>query len=155
MEQTRYSPTIVFFLVTSIWALAFALILEHGFRFEPCKLCIYERWMFFIVFLLSATMLIKPQIIKLFIPMIFLMCFVGILITCYHIGIEKHILTESCGIHYGEIDNIERLYDQITSRNIVRCDNVTTLFGVPLTYLTLSYLCFVNLFGYLLYKKYG
>jgi hypothetical protein len=102
-------------------------------------------------------MLLKPQIVKLFIPIIFLVYFFGFTISGYHIGVEKHIfrLTESCGIHYDNIDNIDKLHDQITSRNIVRCDNVNTIFGIPLTYLTLGYFSFVILIGYLLYRKYG
>ncbi|KYH12443.1 disulfide bond formation protein B [Neorickettsia sp. 179522] len=128
-------------LVPSLLALLLAVILQYGFHYYPCTLCIYERWPYFISTLIAIGLLLMENGNRFLIYFAVASLFSGALITLYHIGVEMHLFTmpENCAITYRETLNITNLYEQITTNEIVRCDDPQKLLGIRLTYLNLLY----------------
>ncbi|WP_038559201.1 disulfide bond formation protein B [Neorickettsia helminthoeca] len=127
--------------LSSLFALVFAVILEYAFGYHPCTLCIYERWPYFIVLLISVRMLFLDEVTPLFFYLAIAALSAGALITLYHIGIEYHLFIkeESCSITYHNIHEIDSLHKQLISNEIVRCNTPQTVFGIRLTHINLLY----------------
>jgi disulfide bond formation protein DsbB len=148
----------IFFLTSAAAALVLAVILEYGFGFTPCKLCIYERWPYFLIVLFSIAMLIKPDLQKIMIIFIFIALLIGILISVYHIGVEYGVfkMMQSCATQNSvEILDMESVYKQIMQAKAARCDVPQNLLGLPLSQLNLIYMVIIVVMGYFLQKKHG
>ncbi|WP_049751169.1 disulfide bond formation protein B [Neorickettsia risticii] len=128
-------------LVPSLLALFLAVILQYGFHYYPCALCIYERWPYFVSTIIAIGLLLTENGNRFLIYFAVASLLSGTLITLYHIGIEMHIFTmaENCAITYRDTLNIANLYEQIATNEIVRCDDPQKLLGIRLTYLNLLY----------------
>lgn len=150
--------TAYFFLSASILALILVLILENIFKFLPCALCIYERWPYFLILLLSITMLLREATKKIMFILIIAIAIISVLLTGYHIGVEHHIFraSESCGINYRRVNNLSDLNRQLLSQPLAQCDMPQKLFNIPITYFNLAYSAAIIILGFIMryYEKY-
>lgn len=122
----RQDSILLLITIASAFALTGAYISEYIFGYQPCILCIYQRWPFFIVIALYLTSLIlKKQIRPLAILATICIC-ANIIIASYHVGLEQKIFKEFGGcssiVDLNKIDNLAELTQAISKINAIKCD---------------------------------
>ena len=84
-------------LIIAIVAIATALIAEHIFNILPCQMCIYQRYSYYSLIILSIIfLLLKKQNSSIYYLLVEIMLIVGLFFSLWHIGIENHTLEEAC-----------------------------------------------------------
>ncbi len=124
--------TILSLLVLSIFS---AYFIEYALGHKPCKLCLYQRYPYFISVILILNILIIKKYIKLSLLIIALVSLLGSIIAFYHFGIEQGFFNESlvCEIKNSNANlSKEDILKQL-SKNIISCKTVTfRVFGLSL-----------------------
>ena len=124
--------SILSLLILSVFA---AYIIEYGLGHKPCKLCLYQRYPYYVSIFLILNILIFKKYIKISLLMLSLVSFIGSTIAFYHFGIEQGFFSESLVCEVNNLDkNIskEDILKQL-SKNIISCKTVTfRVFGLSL-----------------------
>jgi disulfide bond formation protein DsbB len=124
----------------SAGVLATAFFFQHVLGYQPCILCIYQRWPYaaVIVFALAALSL-RRSWAEGGDDALLVACGLALsacsAIAFYHVGVEQHwwIGTAACGGAGGGADSLDALRAQIMAAPVVRCDEPAwTLFGVSM-----------------------
>jgi len=112
-----------------------AYIIEYVLGHKPCKLCVYQRFPYFVsIFLVSSILLLKKYV-KLSLLGISLVSLLGAVMAFYHFGIEQGFFSESfiCeaqNLH--QSSSKEEILKQL-KENTISCKNVTfKAFGLSL-----------------------
>ncbi len=146
----------LFFLSSSLIILSIVYYLEFFLGYIPCELCIYQRFPYFIIILLSISYLfIKNKKLKkitfLFYILIF---FSSLIISTYHFGIENNFwksLTE-CKVNNENITNNEDIKNYLLNKDYVSCSDVLfKVFGISLAgynILISFFLFFISIIGF-------
>ena len=116
--------SILSLLVLSVF-LAYAI--EYGLGHKPCKLCLYQRYPYFIsIFLILNTIIIKKYI-KISFLILSLVSLIGSIIAFYHFGIEQGFFSETLVCEAKNLDqnlSKEDILKQL-SKNNISCKTVT------------------------------
>ena len=124
--------SILSLLVLSIFL---AYFIEYSLGHKPCRLCLYQRYPFFISIFLILNILIIKKYIKLSLLIIALISLLGSIIAFYHFGIEQGFFTESLVCETKNFDqnlSKEDILKQL-GKNSISCKTVTfRVFGVSL-----------------------
>lgn len=134
------SKTPIIFLLSSTAALIFAYVLEYFFNMLPCKLCTYERVVYYVAGLLAVVCMLKNN--KILIYAIFCSYFVGAIISFYHVGLEFHLFHDVLGCTEQAIGNtsVEELRNNMLNPNYSpSCDRPHYILGVSLAIWNLIY----------------
>jgi len=112
-----------------------AYIIEYVLGHKPCKLCVYQRFPYFVsIFLVSSILLLKKYV-KLSLLGISLVSLLGAVMAFYHFGIEQGFFSESfiCEAqNLGQNLSKEEILKQL-KENTISCKNVTfKVFGLSL-----------------------
>ena len=112
-----------------------AYIIEYVLGHKPCKLCVYQRFPYFVsIFLVSSILLLKKYV-KLSLLGISLVSLLGAVMAFYHFGIEQGFFSESfiCEAqNLGQNLSKEEILKQL-KENTISCKNVTfKAFGLSL-----------------------
>ena len=154
MIDKKYNSilTIVFFLL--ILSLVSAFIIEYGLGHEPCKLCIFQRYPYFISILLLTSIFVLKKNIKIHFLVLSIVSLLGSIIAFYHFGIEQGFFNETTVCETTNLNQIlskEELLKKL-KQNTISCKEVTfRLLGLSLASintifsLVLSYI-FFNMF---------
>ncbi len=111
-------------LVLSIFS---AYIIEYGFGHRPCKLCLYQRYPYFVSIFLILNILIFKKYIKLSLLILALVSLTGSIIAFYQFGIEQGFFSESLVCEVKNLDqnlSKEDILKQL-SKNTISCKTVT------------------------------
>ncbi len=133
--------TTIVFLLSSTSALVIAYILQYFFNMMPCKLCLYERVIFYVVAVLSSLCLIKNC--KILVHMMFCSYLVGIIISFYHMGLEFGWFQDVIGCTYRIDKNItveELKNNLLNAKDLPSCDRAYYVIGISLATWNLLYL---------------
>ena len=118
----------------SIFAIGSALIAEHYFNLEPCKMCLKQREPYYalIIFFLIFTILKFQKKIWFYIS-IQIISIYGLFYSFWHVGIENKILPGPSGCS-GGLDitsDATNLKEQILSKAVINCEDVIwSVFGL-------------------------
>ena len=120
-------------MLVAILTLAAVLIMQHGFGYEPCHLCIWERWPYLVAgAALAGSCFVKVPRLGLLVAAI---AFAGgSVLAAYHVGIEEGLfeLPGSCLAGEAPAQSLEQL-KQMLENAPARCDQVTaSFFGLSL-----------------------
>ena len=112
-----------------------AYIIEYVLGHKPCKLCVYQRFPYFVsIFLVSSILLLKKYV-KLSLLGVSLVSLLGSVVAFYHFGIEQGFFSESfiCEAqNLGQNLSKEEILKQL-KENTISCKNVTfKAFGLSL-----------------------
>jgi disulfide bond formation protein DsbB len=133
-------------------AILFALVLQFGFGFAPCNLCLWERWPY-LVALAAAVGALIVDAPRAALGAMALILLGGTLLAGYHVGVEQGLfaLPEGCA-SAGKAQSLDELRQMLADAP-PRCDQVNAqLLGVSLAAwnlalsATLTLLCLVGLF---------
>ena len=123
-------------LIISIFSLISAYFIEYILGYQPCNLCLIERipyWLGIILVIINYIFKEREKSIILLLLLIFIF---SLIVSIYHLGIEKNFFQESaiCGLKdTGEIISKEDILRQLNEKTI-SCKDVTfRIFGFSLT----------------------
>ena len=127
--------TLVSILSLLIVSVFLAYFIEFGLGHKPCKLCLYQRYPYFLSIFLIFNILIIKKYIKVSLLFLALVSLLGGGIAFYHFGIEQGFFTETLvcevenlGQNLSEEDIIKQL-----NKNTISCKTVTfQVFGLSL-----------------------
>lgn len=133
----KVKPSHVVLLIISVVALGAAYTAEYGFDLKPCQFCLWERYPYWLMILLSGAALVIIRLSKFLLLMGALIFTLGAGITAYHVAIEHQWvdLPESCksSIKLDDTPTYEELREQLLAQDhIPHCD------VVPFRFLGLS-----------------
>ena len=140
----------------SVFAIIYALYIEHYLNYQPCKLCLYQRVPFILAIFVSFVGLNFPKKDEVLILLITTFA-VGMIISGYHFGIENNIFEEFKGCRNNSLNIIAKA-DLLKSLNqtLPSCKDVSfTLFGISLAGLNIlsSLLILIYSVRTLVYEK--
>ena len=131
------NTNIILFSIVSLLVLSIlsAYIIEYSLGHKPCKLCLYQRYPYFISIILILNILIIKKYIKLSLLIVALVSLLGSIIAFYHFGIEQGFFNESFVCEIKNLDpnlSKEDILKEL-SENLISCKTVTfRLFGLSL-----------------------
>ena len=125
------------FLFVSILVLLTVYYLEFFQGIAPCKLCIYQRFPYFIIILLAISfLLIKNQNLKKITFLFYILIFsISLIISMHHFGIEKNLWNAltGCETNIKSFSNNDNLKEYLLNKDYVSCSNVSFKFlGISL-----------------------
>ena len=146
----------LFILFYSLFAIFFALYVEHVLGYRPCKLCLYQRIPYIVSIFISFVgyNYFKNDKILILIVLIFS---ISVLISGYHYGIENNIFEEFSGCTASTLEIIDKseLLKSLNN-NVSSCKDVNfKLFGISLAGINflLSLLIVIYSLKMLVYEK--
>ena len=124
--------SILSLLVLSVFL---AYFIEYGLGHKPCKLCLYQRYPYFISIFLILNIMIIKKYIKISFLILSLVSLIGSIIAFYHFGIEQGFFTETLVCEAKNLDqnlSKEDILKQL-GKNTISCKTVTfQVFGLSL-----------------------
>ena len=122
------NPPFISFII-AIFALLFAFYLQYILGYEPCKLCMYQRYGYILVLLLSLLgfFLNKSKLI----PILLIISFIMITsIGFWHLGIEQQWWAASleCSGITENIGSLKEELKNINNRPVAACDQISPKF---------------------------
>ncbi|HYG88012.1 MAG TPA: disulfide bond formation protein B [Azospirillum sp.] len=123
--------------LASAGVLAAALVFQYGFGYQPCILCIWQRWPYVAVLTFSIATLVFSQWRGVGDALLVASGFALLAnagIAFYHVGVEHHWWagTAGCGVT-GSAMTLEDLRAQVMRAPVVRCDEIQwELFGITM-----------------------
>lgn len=145
------TPKRVHFLLicVSLSALGTALIAQYFFDIQPCAFCIFERWGYVMLGIISLWGLFTKYS-KIALYMQFLSLSIGLFLASYHLMIQYKIVSvpSVCKTNPGNHQSIEELRESLRKKRPT-CDKVTwEIFGVSaVIYNFILYLALLNSLG--------
>ena len=128
----KYWFYIVSFL--SICALGSALIAEFYFDLAPCELCLKQRHPYYIIILgFVIVSIMKWQQRIWFYLGVKIISIYGLFYSIWHVGVENKLLTGPAGCASGlnMTNNVSSLKEQILSKPVINCEDITwSIFGL-------------------------
>ena len=88
------SILIIIFLLLSL-SLISAYLIEYGLGHKPCKLCLYQRYPYYISILLLTSIFLLKKNIKIHYLILSVVSLLGAIIAFYHFGIEQGFFNEA------------------------------------------------------------
>jgi disulfide bond formation protein DsbB len=121
----NYWLSIIFIL--SIIAIGSALIAEYFFYLAPCKMCLKQRYPYYLIISLTLVFYLfnRKKNILLFI-LIEIALLYGLFYAIWHVGIEQNILLgpDSCSGTLLKITSLQNLKEQINNQAVVSCSDI-------------------------------
>lgn len=135
MYSSRAAPLVI--LLASAAVVGGALLFQYVGGLQPCELCLYERWPYYAMIVLSALALAaRRPVASAWVTGIAALAFLlGAGLAFYHVGVEQHWFagpTACTGASPGT-GSIEDFRKQLMAQQPVRCDEPQwALLGVSL-----------------------
>ena len=134
--EKNFNKILLAILAFSILSIFSAYFIEYVLGHKPCKLCLYQRYPYFVSVFLILNVLVLKKYVKLTLLTLALVSFLGSAIAFYHLGIEQGFIEESlvCDLKNGSnLLSKEDILKQLQEKN-VSCKDVTfKILGLSLT----------------------
>ncbi len=135
-------PALAFLLAASVVVLGTALVSQYVGGLQPCELCLYERWPYDAVIVLTILALLsgKASLGRIALILSALIFAASTVLAAYHVGVEQHWITGPTACTGGlDANSPEALMQKLQGREPVQCDQVQWSFlGVSLAGLNLA-----------------
>ena len=157
IKKTNNIFLIVILTITSL-AIISALIIQHWFGHEPCKLCLYERIPYFLSILLIIKILFIKKYEKITLLILFLVFFSSFALAFYHFGIEQSFFDESLACATGDLSKTlskEQLLEQLNQNNISCKDVNFKMAGLSLAAINTIFSLVLSVIFIKLFLNYG
>lgn len=127
-------------LLTSSFALVLSLFFEAFSGKNPCRLCLYQRYEYLIIFLFSA---IGSWIPKRFgLPLISIIFFLASFTGFYHFLIQIGHIKDPCIVQ--KISNMDSFVSMLENNS--GCSRINMIFFIPVSILSSFYSLFFGIF---------
>jgi disulfide bond formation protein DsbB len=125
----------IYIFVTNLFVVSSALFIEYILKVKPCALCIYQRYPYYLILLLSALFFLKNNWKYSLMILMTLTSVVGFFLAGYHVGIEYGVIDElsSCKTEISKNISKDMLLKELQSKLAPSCKVVEfKLFGMSL-----------------------
>ena len=147
-DRPHLGPILV--MAVCIGALGTAFASEIWGGLQPCILCIYQRYVYALAFLIGLAGLAlsgRPGLVRLSLGLAGLTFLVGVAIAFFHVGVEQHWWRGTADCHAPALDatlTVDQMREQLLNTRFVPCDQIPwSLFGISMAgYNTMAYLLF-------------
>ena len=133
--EKNFNKILLAVLTFSILSIFSAYFIEYVLGHKPCKLCLYQRYPYFVSVFLILNILVLKKYVKLTLLTLALVSFFGSAIAFYHFGIEQGFFKEALICEAKNLDNNlskEELLKNL-KENTISCKTVTfRVFGLSL-----------------------
>ena len=135
MDSSRAVPLVI--LVASAAVVGGALLFQYIGGLQPCELCLYERWPYYAMMVLSVLALAagRPGVSAWVAGLAALVFLASAGLAFYHVGVEQHWFAgpSACTGASPGSGSVEDFRKQLMAQQPVRCDEPQwALFGVSL-----------------------
>ena len=127
MNKIKKYWVFIVLLFSSI-AILGALTAEYIFDILPCKMCLYQRYLYYFIIIISLIFLFSKTIpLKLYFWISSFSFAIGLIFSLWHVGIEQKILPglSGCSSIVNISQSLTTLKEQILNQNIITCDEIT------------------------------
>lgn len=156
IEKKNNFVLIVIFLLLIISIIS-AFVIEYGLGHKPCKLCLYQRYPYYISILLLMSIFVLKKNIRVHFLFLSIVFFLGAVIAFYHFGIEQGFFEESAVCETKNLNQVlskEDLLKQL-KQNTISCKDVTFRFlGLSLASINTIFSLILSCIFFLKFKKY-
>jgi disulfide bond formation protein DsbB len=125
----------IYIFVINLFVVSSALFIEYILKVKPCALCIYQRYPYYLILLLSALFFLKNNWKYSLMILMTLTSIVGFFLAGYHVGIEYGVIDElsSCKTEISKNISKDILLKELQSKLAPSCKQVDfKLFGISL-----------------------
>jgi disulfide bond formation protein DsbB len=125
----------IYIFVINLFVVSSALFIEYILEVKPCALCIYQRYPYYLILLLSALFFLKNNWKYSLMILMTLTSVVGFFLAGYHVGIEYGVIDElsSCKTEISKNISKDILLKELQSKLAPSCKQVDfKLFGMSL-----------------------
>ena len=130
-----FNITLLSVLSFLVFSVIFAFFIEYGLDHKPCRLCLYQRYPYYISLFLILIILIFKKYVKLSLIIIAIVSLIGSIIAFYHFGIEQGLFNENLVCEVKNLNSNlskEDILKELSKVNI-SCKDVTfRVFGLSL-----------------------
>ena len=135
MRASRAVPLAI--LLASIALVGGALLFQYVGGLQPCELCLYQRWPYYIAIVLTLAALLlgrRPATLAL-VALCALLFLANAVLAFYHVGVEQHWFAgpSACTGTLGGAGSLADFKARLMAQQPVRCDAPQwSLFGISL-----------------------
>ena len=156
IEKKNNFVLIVIFLLLIISIIS-AFVIEYGLGHKPCKLCLYQRYPYYISILLLMSIFVLKKNIRVHFLFLSIVFFLGAVIAFYHFGIEQGFFKESTVCTANNLDQILSKKDLLKQlkQNTISCKDVTFRFlGLSLASINTIFSLILSYIFFMMFKNY-
>ena len=154
-KKNNFFLIIIFILL--VLSIISALVIEYGLGHKPCKLCLYQRYPYYISILLLMSIFVLKKNIRTHFLVLSIVFFIGAIVAFYHFGIEQGFFEEStvCAAeNLNQILSKEDLLKQL-KQNTVNFEDVTFRFlGLSLASINTIFSLILSYIFFMMFKNY-
>tara|TARA_Y100001980_G_C14435904_1_gene223252 strand:+ start:20 stop:571 length:552 start_codon:yes stop_codon:yes gene_type:complete len=157
MIEKKNNFVLIIILLLLIISIISAFVIEYGLGHKPCKLCLYQRYPYYISILLLMSIFVLKRNIRVHFLFLSIVFFLGAVIAFYHFGIEQGFFKESTvctANNLGQILSKEDLLKQL-KQNTISCKDVTFRFlGLSLASINTIFSLILSYIFFIMFKNY-
>ena len=154
-KKNNFFLIIIFILL--VLSLISAFVIEYGLGHKPCKLCLYQRYPYYISVLLLMSIFVLKKNIGIHFLVLSIVFFIGSIVAFYHFGIEQGFFKESSVCTAENLNQIlskEDLLKQL-KQNTISCKDVTFRFlGLSLASINTIFSLILSYIFFMMFKNY-
>ena len=157
MTDKKNSLFLIIVFLLLILSLISAFIIEYGLGHKPCKLCLYQRYPYYISILLLTSIFVLKRNIRIHFLILSIVFFLGAIVAFYHFGIEQGFFEESAVCETKNLNQVlskEDLLKQL-KQNTISCKDVTFRFlGLSLASINTIFSLILSYIFFMMFKNY-
>ena len=157
MIDKKNSLFLIIVLFLLILSLISAFIIEYGLGHKPCKLCLYQRYPYYISILLLTSVFVLKRNIRIHFLILSIVFFLGAIVAFYHFGIEQGFFEESAVCETKNLNQVlskENLLKQL-KQNTISCKDVAFRFlGLSLASINTIFSLILSYIFFKMFKNY-
>ena len=157
MIDKKNSLFLIIVLFLLILSLISAFIIEYGLGHKPCKLCLYQRYPYYVSILLLTSIFVLKKNIRIHFLLLSIVFFLGAIVAFYHFGIEQGFFEESAVCETKNLNQVlskEDLLKQL-KQNTISCKDVTFRFlGLSLASINTIFSLILSYIFFMMFKNY-
>ena len=157
MIDKKNSLFLIVILFLLIFSLISAFIIEYGLGHKPCKLCLYQRYPYYISILLLMSIFFIKKNIRIHFLVLSIVFLFGAIVAFYHFGIEQGFFEESTVCTANNLDQILSKQDLLKQlkQNTISCKDVTFRFlGLSLASINTIFSLILSYIFFMMFRNY-
>jgi len=133
--QKDISKILLLILLVNVLIVISAFWIEYFLKIKPCSLCLYQRWIYYLViFIIIIFLLFNLKKKEIFIILLSL-SLINFVFSGYHLGIEQGIFDETLGCKTDNLKILDKktILKEMKKEEVVSCKDVNfAIFGLSL-----------------------
>lgn len=145
-----YKIFFTFIIAACLIALGLAYSISYANNLEPCKFCLYQRWIYFVVIVISIIGFRFHVLKKICSFIVVLLVLANAGIAFIHLSVENEWfqVSSTCTTGFEKTDNLDKFKEMLMSKEVVACDRIQwTFFTISMAGWNFIYSCVLFVFS--------